>query len=98
MSEIKDSQGEVWEVFIQSKPGLPHKHAGSVHATDKEMALQNARDMYTRRQEGTSIWVVLSSNIVASNPDDSESFFDPANDKIYRHPTHYVMPEGAKHI
>ncbi|GAB4254546.1 MAG: 1,2-phenylacetyl-CoA epoxidase subunit B [Vicingaceae bacterium] len=98
MSEIKDSQGEVWEVFIQSKPGLPHKHAGSVHATDKEMALQNARDMYTRRQEGTSIWVVLSSNIVASNPDDSESFFDPANDKIYRHPTHYVMPDGAKHI
>jgi len=50
-----DNQGDVWEVFIQSKPGLAHKHAGSVHATDREMALQNARDMYTRRQEGTVI-------------------------------------------
>ena len=93
-----DNQGDVWEVFIQSKPGLPHKHAGSVHATDKEMALQNARDMYTRRQEGTCIWVVPLSEIISSSPEDSGSFFDPADDKIYRHPTHYVMPEGAKHI
>ncbi len=94
----QDNQWPLWEVFIQSKTGLPYKHAGSVHAPDKEMALQNARDVYTRRSEGTSIWVVLSDNIVASNPDDQEAFFDPANDKVYRHPTFYVMPEGAKHI
>jgi ring-1,2-phenylacetyl-CoA epoxidase subunit PaaB len=94
----KDSQGKVWEVFVQSKPGLPHKHAGSVRATDKEMALQNARDLYTRRNEGTSIWVVPFEHIVASMPEDSGSFFDPSNDKAYRTPLHYVMPEGAKHI
>lgn len=98
MSNIKDSQGDVWEVFVQSKPGLPHKHAGSVHATDKEMALQNARDMYTRRNEGTCLWVVPLNAIVSSMPEDSDSFFDPSDDKAYRHPTHYVMPEGAKHI
>lgn len=98
MSNINDNQGDVWEVFVQSKPGLPHKHAGSVHATDKEMALQNARDMYTRRNEGTCIWVVPLDAITSSLPDDSGSFFDPADDKAYRHPTHYVMPEGAKHI
>ncbi|MCC7331035.1 MAG: 1,2-phenylacetyl-CoA epoxidase subunit B [Flavobacteriales bacterium] len=98
MSNIKDSQGDVWEVFVQSKPGLPHKHAGSVHATDKEMALQNARDLYTRRNEGTCIWVVPLNSIVSSLPEDSGSFFDPSDDKAYRHPTHYVMPEGAKHI
>lgn len=98
MNNIKDSQGGVWEVFIQSKPGLPHKHAGSVHATDKEMALQNARDMYTRRNEGTCIWVVPLNAIVSSMPEDSDSFFDPSDDKAYRHPTHYIMPEGAKHI
>ncbi len=98
MSDIKDTQGEVWEVFIQSKPGLAHKHAGSVHAMGKEMALQNARDMYTRRQEGTCIWVVPSNEIVSSTPEDSGAFFDPSDDKIYRHPTHYVMPEGAKNI
>jgi ring-1,2-phenylacetyl-CoA epoxidase subunit PaaB len=95
---MSDNQLPLWEVFVQSKPGLPHKHSGSVHAADAEMALQNARDLYTRRNEGTSIWVVPANEIVASNPDDAESFFDPSNDKIYRHPTFYEMPEGAKHI
>ena len=95
---MSDNQLPLWEVFIQSKPGLPHKHAGSVHAADAEMALQNARDLYTRRNEGTSIWVVQASAIVASNPGDNDSFFDPSDDKVYRHPTFYEMPEGAKHI
>jgi ring-1,2-phenylacetyl-CoA epoxidase subunit PaaB len=94
----KDTQGDIWEVFIQQKTGQPHKHAGSVHATDKEMALQNARDTYTRRKEGTSIWVVLTENISASNPSENESFFDPANDKIYRQASHYVVPKDAKQI
>lgn len=94
----KDTQGEMWEVFIQSKSGMPHKHAGSLHASDKEMALQNARDLYTRRGEGTSIWVVLSSEIVASNPDDNDAFFDPAHDKVYRQASHYSVPKGAKQI
>lgn len=93
-----DTQLELWEVMIQSKPGQPYLHAGSVHASDSRMAMQNARDTYTRRGEGTSIWVVPSSCIVASNPDDRDMLFDPANDKIYRHPTFYVMPEGAKNI
>lgn len=88
----------LWEVFIQSKSGLPHKHVGSLHASDEEMALQNARDLYTRRNEGSCIWVVKSSEIISSNPNDNSSFFDPANDKIYRHPTFYEVPKGAKHI
>lgn len=95
---MSDNQLPLWEVFIQSKSGLPYKHVGSVHAADGEMALQNARDLYTRRKEGTSIWVVPASAIVASNPEDNESFFDPMDDKVYRHPTFYEMPEGAKHI
>ncbi len=98
MSQPTDTQWPLWEVFIQSKSGLPYKHAGSLHAPDKVMALQNARDLYTRRNEGTSIWVVLADAIVASNPNDSEVLFDPMNDKIYRHPTFYQMPAGAKHI
>ncbi|MCA6435203.1 MAG: 1,2-phenylacetyl-CoA epoxidase subunit PaaB [Bacteroidota bacterium] len=97
MSIVND-QLEVWEVFIQSKSGLPHIHAGSVHASDIEMALQNARDIYTRRGEGTSIWVVPTTAISASNPLDNDMLFDPSNDKMYRLPTFYLMPEGAKHI
>ena len=88
----------VWEVFIQSKNGLAHKHVGNVHATDKILALENARELYTRRNEGSCIWVVKSSEIVSSETEDSEAFFAPSNDKIYRHPTFYVMPEGSKHI
>ena len=94
----KDNQGELWEVFIQSKTGLPFKHAGSVHAYDKNMAIENARDLYTRRNEGTGLWVVRSRDIVSVQPKDADSFFDPANDKIYRHPTFYEVPEGVKHM
>ena len=77
----------VWEVFIQSKRGLEHKHCGSLHAADAQMAIENARDIYTRRNEGDSIWVVPSSAISASSPEDIGPFFEPANDKAYRHPT-----------
>lgn len=88
----------LWEVFIRSQHGLAHKHVGSLHASDAEMAVNNARDVYTRRGEGVSIWVVPSSSIVASSPVDKESLFDPANSKVYRHPTFFPMPEDVKHI
>lgn len=89
----KNNNWPLWEVFIASKKGLTHKHVGSVHAADSEMALENARDVYTRRKEGESIWVVESSLIFASQPEDKEAFFEPAKNKIYRHPTFYVLPD-----
>ena len=89
---------DIWEVFIQSKNGLAHKHAGNVHACDKVMALENARELYTRRNEGSCIWVVKATDIVSSESEDSEALFNSANDKMYRHPTFYTMPDGAKHI
>ena len=88
----------LWEIFIRSKNGLSHKHAGSLHAADAEMAIENARDVYTRRNEGVSIWVVESENITASSPNQKESLFDPADDKVYRHPTFYNLPDEVKHI
>jgi ring-1,2-phenylacetyl-CoA epoxidase subunit PaaB len=88
----------LWEVFIRARQGLDHKHAGSLYASDAQMALENARDVYTRRNEGISIWVVESKNIHASNPTESGEFFDPANDKVYRHPSFYILPEELKNI
>ena len=88
----------LYEVFLRGKRGLNHVHVGSLHAPDAAMALRNARDVYTRRGEGVSIWVVPSSAIVANSPDEKDSFFDPAQDKVYRHPTFYDVPEGAKHL
>jgi len=96
---MQDSnQGILWEVFIQASPGIPHKHAGSLHAQDAEMALLSARDVYTRRSEGMNIWVVPANSITASLPEDSGSFFEPSNDKPYRHPTFYKVPEGVKYL
>jgi ring-1,2-phenylacetyl-CoA epoxidase subunit PaaB len=88
----------LWEVFIRSKAGLNHRHSGSLHAADADMALEMARDVYTRRNEGVSIWVVESNNIHASDPDAKDALFDPANDKIYRHPTFYELPDEVKHM
>jgi len=86
----------LWEVFTQGKDGEPHQHAGSVHATDAEHALQNARDVYARRNEAVNLWVVPSAAITASTPEDMGPFFDPANDKAYRHPQFYKVPKGVK--
>ena len=88
----------LWEVFVRSRRGLSHTHAGSLHAPDAHMALRNARDVYTRREEGVSIWVVPAAEVVASSPDEKDSFFDPAGDKAYRHPTFYDVPEGLTHL
>jgi ring-1,2-phenylacetyl-CoA epoxidase subunit PaaB len=88
----------LWEVFVRSKAGLDHKHCGSLHAADAIMAIQLARDVYTRRQEGVSIWVVPSSAITASDPSQKDSYFDPMADKVYRHPSFYELPAAVDHM
>ena len=88
----------LWEVFIRSKQGLDHKHVGSLHAADAQMAIENARDAYTRRMEGVSIWVVESKYIHASNPEEAGELFEPAIDKIYRHPTFYDLPDEVNQM
>ena len=88
----------LWEIFIRSQHGLSHKHVGSLHAADADMAINNARDVYTRRNEGVSLWVVRSADIVANDPNDREPLFEPAANKVYRHPTFFPMPEEVKHM
>ena len=93
-----DAEWPLWEVFVRSKAGLDHKHCGSLHAPDAKGAIQLARDVHTRRQEGTSVWVVRSDQIVASDPSDKGMYFDPMADKVYRHPTFYELPESVNHM
>jgi ring-1,2-phenylacetyl-CoA epoxidase subunit PaaB len=88
----------LWEVFVRSSRGLSHVHAGSLHAPDAAMALRNARDLYTRRNEGVSIWVVPADAIAASDPDAKGSFFESPQGKDYRHATYYTKSEGVKHL
>jgi ring-1,2-phenylacetyl-CoA epoxidase subunit PaaB len=98
LGTLNRNEWPLWEIFIRSRQGLDHKHVGSLHAADAAMAIENARDVYTRRLEGVSIWAVESKYIHASNPDEAGSLYDPANDKAYRHPTFYDLPQELKHI
>jgi ring-1,2-phenylacetyl-CoA epoxidase subunit PaaB len=91
------SEWPLWEVFIRQRRGLSHVHVGSLHAADAETALMSARDVYTRRVEGVSIWVVASADLVASDPDDAEAFFGSI-EKPYRQATHYQIPDEVGHI
>ncbi|MEQ5044580.1 1,2-phenylacetyl-CoA epoxidase subunit PaaB [Providencia manganoxydans] len=88
----------LYEVFVRSKQGLAHRHVGSLHAADDQMALENARDAYTRRSEGCSVWVIKATYLIASQPEDKSTFFDPADTKVYRHPTFYTIPDGIKNM
>jgi ring-1,2-phenylacetyl-CoA epoxidase subunit PaaB len=95
---MTEPQGQVrsgwplYEVFLRGK------RVGSLHAADAKMALHHARDLYTRRNEGVSIWVVAASDITASSPDEKDPFFAPSGDKVYRHPTFYEIPDDVPHI
>ena len=98
MPQPTHSQGPLWEVFTQKKSGQPFQHAGSLHAFDKEMALENARDLYTRRDKPVGLWVVPAAEIVAVGSEEAAQFFDPSDDKVYRHPTFYDIPEAVKNL
>ena len=98
MTSAADKDWPLWEVFVRSRGGLSHKHAGSVHASDAELAVRHARDVYTRRMEGVSLWVVRSTDIFASDPAQAGELFEPAESKVYRHPTFYDIPDIVKHI
>ena len=91
-------QGDLWEVFVQLTDGQPHSHAGSVRAHGAELALQNARDVYSRRGNVSSIWIVPSPAIVATSGEDTDAFFEPSNTKAYRHPQFYTVPRGVKNL
>lgn len=85
----------LWEVFIRGQHGMSHRHVGSLHAADEDAAVKNARDVYTRRNEGVSIWVVEARHIMASDPSDKDALYEPSKSKIYRHPTFYDIPDDA---
>src|ERR1700752_2482519 len=88
----------LFEVFIRSRSGLEHKHVGSVHAADARMAIEHARDVYTRRQEGVSLWVVRSADTIAPRPAEPDALLEPARDKVYLHPPFYAIPEEVKNL
>jgi len=41
---------------------------------------------------------VRSDRIVASDPAETAAFFEPAEDKVYRHPTFYDIPDEVENL
>ena len=95
---VMEAEWPLYEVFVRGKRGLNHVHVGSLHAADDRMALLHARDVYTRRNEGVSIWVVRADAVTASSPDEKDPMFAPSGDKVYRHPTFYDIPDNVPHM
>src|SRR3954454_3219860 len=79
---------DVWEVFRQEKDGDPLRHAGNVRAPDRELAVQYAREFYSRRNESVRLWVVARRDISdLSDPD----LLQPPLDRSFKKPGGYVM-------
>lgn len=97
---MREKDTPLYEVFLRPRNGLSHRHVGSLHALDDGMAMQYARDLYTRRGEADSIWIVRSANLIASAPEDKETTFSPSDPerKPYRHPTFYVLPKEVENM
>jgi len=95
---MSSPDGPLWEVFIRPGRGYAHTHVGSLHAADAALALRNARDLFTRRGEGESIWVVPAAAVTASSPDERDAYFEPGADKPYRHPSFFEVPEGVENL
>ena len=95
ITERQNSTAEwpLWEIFIRGQQGMSHRHVGSLHAPDAKTAIRSARDVYTRRSEGVSIWVVESQQMRASSPSEKGPLYDPSKSKVYRHPTFFDIPD-----
>jgi ring-1,2-phenylacetyl-CoA epoxidase subunit PaaB len=69
---MSDTQWPNFEVFQQEREGQPHRNVGSVHAPDPEMAMLNARDVFVRRPNCLSMWVVPAAAILAKTSQELE--------------------------
>jgi ring-1,2-phenylacetyl-CoA epoxidase subunit PaaB len=72
---VPEKEGWItFEVFHQKKTGAQHSHAGIVHAPNPEMAMVFAKEQFGRRGQTAGLWVVKSSEIYSTTPEDAEVF------------------------
>lgn len=88
---MNDTQWPRYQVFLQEKIGEPYQDVGSVHAPDPELALQNARDVFSRRPFCTGIWVVPVEQIFSRTREELESWVDPKIDPVGMPETYLVF-------
>lgn len=72
---------QTYEVFLKKSGKDEFRHAGSLQAPDRDMALPLAREAYSRRGEGDLMWLVDRDDIISAQPD----LMAPNADKPHRH-------------
>ena len=70
----------------------------SVFSQPSPSGLWSWRERYTPGARWVRVWVVKASDITASDPRDKDMYFDPMEDKVYRHPTFYKLPDSVDHM
>jgi ring-1,2-phenylacetyl-CoA epoxidase subunit PaaB len=65
MTTRPDTQWPRYYVFEKPRKTSTLIHIGSVHGSDAEIALLNARDVFARRPDRTAMWVVRSDKIAS---------------------------------
>ncbi|MET9610789.1 1,2-phenylacetyl-CoA epoxidase subunit B [Streptomyces sp. NPDC006512] len=94
MSPAGPTAHTTWEVFVRMRRGMAHQHVGSVRGTDSDTALAHARDLFTRRDDPASLWVVPADAIRAATPAEKPMLFSNAGDRPFRYADDYVPLHG----
>lgn len=58
---------KVFEVFTRKAHGLPHVHAGALHAPDLQTAVEIAREHYGQDEACVHIWVAQRDQLGSTN-------------------------------
>ena len=78
----------VYEIFRQERAAEPMTHVGSLLAPSGDLALQYARDLFSRRNEALRLWVVARD---AVGEIDEPDLLQPPLDRAYRLPAGYNL-------
>jgi ring-1,2-phenylacetyl-CoA epoxidase subunit PaaB len=88
--EYTNSHLVTYEVFHQEKRGKQVTHVGIVHASNPEMALVMAKEVFGRRGKTTNLWVVKTSDVYTFSSED-EDLFKTTPEKTFRDPAAYKV-------
>ncbi len=68
---VIDDDANAYEVFVQvGGSGKPLQYVGSVRGADPVLAWHAAKEVFTRREDCTQLWVVPRAAVIRSDAED----------------------------
>jgi ring-1,2-phenylacetyl-CoA epoxidase subunit PaaB len=90
---------QTYEVYIQYKEAKGYFHVGSLRAPNSELALDQAKEVYTRRDDCIDFFIVPSQHLYRLDGKQTD-LLKIAADKEYRKPGYFTKSNrkaGGKH-